>query len=198
MAMGYQRTVSSKFWEDSKVEEFSPEDRYTMLYLLTNPMTNLCGCYEISFRRMSRDLGYNSDMVAVIVDRLCASGVIKYDYQTNELLIVNWCKYNWTRSPKLHKPLEESIERIKSEPLRLAVIDCYERFRGERYRYGTDTVSIPSISISNTTNKKNKLVSKRHPRCAQCGNLVTSKSDDSGLFFCIECGEISEDGVVFT
>lgn len=199
--MKYGRVISSKFWEDSKVEEFSPEDRYTMLYLLTNPLTNLCGCYEISIRRMSRDLGYNSDMVAVIIDRLCASGVIEYDRDTNELFIVNWRKYNWTRSPKLQKPLEEAIERIKSQALKAKVIQCYEGFRGGDFRYGIDTVGIPSISISisnSNKNKKDNCTSNKHPRCSKCMTLVNRKSDDSGLYLCVNCGEIGDDEVVFT
>lgn len=195
--MGYQRTVSSKFWEDSKVEEFSPEDRYTMLYLLTNPLTNLCGCYEISMKRMSRDLGYNSDMVAVIIDRLSAASVIKYDRTTSELMLVNWGKYNWNASPKLDKPLIESICKIKSRDLKQAAIATFNALRSIPYPYGIDTVGIPlSITTSITTSNKGCGKRKSHPRCAKCKNLVTEKSDGSGNYFCVECGEISREGLM--
>ena len=45
--MASYRNISMDFWTDSKVvDDFTPEDRYIYLYCMTNPHTNLCGCYE--------------------------------------------------------------------------------------------------------------------------------------------------------
>lgn len=50
MAKG--RIVSTSFWDDSKVvDDFTPEDKYIYLYCMTNPHTNLCGCYEVRDRK---------------------------------------------------------------------------------------------------------------------------------------------------
>mgnify|MGYP006969283853 CR=1 FL=1 len=47
--MANYRNISMDFWQDSKVvDDFTPEDRYMYLYCMTNPHTNLCGCYEIT------------------------------------------------------------------------------------------------------------------------------------------------------
>ena len=47
--MASYRNISMDFWTDSKVvDDFTPEDRYIYLYCMTNPHTNLCGCYEVS------------------------------------------------------------------------------------------------------------------------------------------------------
>ena len=52
MAKG--RLISTNFWMDGKVEDdFTPEDKYAYLWCLTNPHTNLCGCYEVSILPMS-------------------------------------------------------------------------------------------------------------------------------------------------
>ena len=51
------------------VDDFTPEDRYFYLYLLTNPHTNLCGCYEISFKQMSDELGYTKETVEKLIRR---------------------------------------------------------------------------------------------------------------------------------
>ena len=52
MAKG--RLVSTSFWTDSKiVDDFLPEDKYLYLYCLTNPHTNLCGCYEVSVKQIA-------------------------------------------------------------------------------------------------------------------------------------------------
>ena len=62
--MARYRNVSTSFWEDNKiVDDFSPEDKYIYLYCMTNPHTNLCGCYEISLKQIAYETGYNTDSV---------------------------------------------------------------------------------------------------------------------------------------
>lgn len=60
--MAIFRQVYIDFWTDSKVSDnFTPEDRYFMLFLLTNPSTNMIGCYEIrivNLMRVSLKWGY--------------------------------------------------------------------------------------------------------------------------------------------
>ena len=58
--MAIYRNVRIGFWTDTKiVDDFTPEDKYFYLYLFTNPHTNLCGCYELSFKQASVELGYD-------------------------------------------------------------------------------------------------------------------------------------------
>lgn len=65
------RSLYVNFWVDPKVEdEFTPEDRYFYLYLLTNPHTNLCGCYEIGMHSATKELGYNEDTVNRLLTRM--------------------------------------------------------------------------------------------------------------------------------
>ncbi|PEZ81277.1 chromosomal replication initiator DnaA, partial [Bacillus cereus] len=47
--MAIFRQVHTSFWNDVKVqEEFTPEDKYFFLYLLTNPQTKQIGVYQIT------------------------------------------------------------------------------------------------------------------------------------------------------
>ena len=58
--MAIYRNISMSFWSDTKVvDNFSPEDKFFMLYCLTNTYTNLCGCYEISIKQMSSEIRKN-------------------------------------------------------------------------------------------------------------------------------------------
>lgn len=42
--MATYRQIYISFWSDTKVcDDFSPEDKYFYIYLLTNPHTNICG-----------------------------------------------------------------------------------------------------------------------------------------------------------
>ena len=59
--MGVKRIVDVSFWTDGKVDDFSPEDKYFMLYLLTNPFTRQLGIYEISVKQAAFQMGYSID-----------------------------------------------------------------------------------------------------------------------------------------
>ena len=62
------RTVYCKFWQDIKVQEdFTPEDRYFYVYLLTNPHTTAIGVYQITVRQMSFELGYTQESVKALM-----------------------------------------------------------------------------------------------------------------------------------
>lgn len=134
--MARYRNVSTSFWEDNKiVDDFTPEDKYIYLYCMTNPHTNLCGCYEISLKQIAYETGYNTDSVERLLKRLDRTHeVIRYSAPTKELLIINWDKYNWSRSEKLDKPLLAEISAIKCSDFR--------RFLAEKYNR-RETVTVP-------------------------------------------------------
>ena len=94
--MAIFRNVHVTFWTDAKVvDDFTPEDKYFYVYLITNPHTNLCGCYEISMKQMSDELGYNKETIEKLIDRFHKiHRVLDYDRQTKEMLLYNWSKYN--------------------------------------------------------------------------------------------------------
>lgn len=115
--MALYRNISISFWTDLKVnDDFTPEDRYFFLYLLTNPHTNICGCYEISIKQMGRETGYNDDTVKRLIQRMeKVHKVIEYDYKTQEVFVYNWSKYNWSKSEKLAISVKKVSERIKTQ-----------------------------------------------------------------------------------
>lgn len=137
--MAYYRQVYTTFWTDSKVEDdFTPEDKYFYLYLLTNVHTNLCGCYEISKKQMSGDTGYTVDVIERLLSRMIdMHGVIRYNDQTKEVLLLNWHKYNWSKSDKLLKGVAKEIEHIKSLDFQKTLLILLAQ-----YGYDIDTVSI--------------------------------------------------------
>lgn len=114
--MAIYRSIQMTFWTDSKVvDEFTPEDKYFYLYLMTNPHTNLAGCYEISITQAANETGYNKESIERLLKRMEeVHNVIRYSRQTKEVLILNWSKYNWTRSKDFQKPLLLEIESVKN------------------------------------------------------------------------------------
>lgn len=161
--MAIYRNVSLSFWEDNKiVDNFTYKDKYFLLYLLTNPHTNLIGCYEVSIRQMSNELGLDKSEVEELLTRMeQVHKVILYAEETKEILIKNWHKYNWTKSEKLLKKVESLTQYIKSEKLRKELEKILERYRvsiGYPYpRYTSVSVSVsdPDLNINNNININN-------------------------------------------
>lgn len=135
------RNVQLSFWTDNKVEdEFTPEDKYFYLYLLTNPQTNICGCYEVSYSQLTNQTGYNKDTIIRLIERFeNVHKVIKFNKETKEMLILNWYKYNWSKSEKTLRGVESVAIHIKCEEFRnyiVNMIDCIRNdtpYKGHTY-----------------------------------------------------------------
>ena len=158
--MATYRTVHLSFWTDTKVDEdFTPEDKYFYLYLLTNPHTNICGCYEISVKQMSRETGYNEDTIKRLLNRMEREHhVILYDKQTKEVLILNWGKYNWCNSPKTRAGAEKSATHIKNPQFKELVLTAIADTLSIPYPYPMDTpdtvLYIENIDSSSSLNSQ--------------------------------------------
>ena len=117
--MSVYRNISVSFWTDPKVDdEFTPEDKYFYLYLLTNPHTNICGCYEISMKQMIRELGYSEDTILNLLKRMEeVHKVIRYGKTNKEVLLLNWGKFNWSNA-SVKKCAAHEMAAIKTKMFR--------------------------------------------------------------------------------
>ena len=160
--MASYRNLQMSFWTDAKIlDTFSPMQKYMYLYLLTNPHTSLCGCYEISFTTAALETGLSRTDVKKHIKSLIEKGVIDYSEDTNEVLVLHWHKYNWTSSEKLRASLEKIITHVKClkfQQYLTELLKCTDRV-SIQYQYPTDTsvsVSVSDIYIdSNKSNKSN-------------------------------------------
>lgn len=120
-----KRMVDTELWNDEDiVESFTAEDRYFWLYLLTNPHNDICGVLKNSPSLISRDMGYHKDCIVNLIYRFeNIHKLIFVDKETKEIFILNWYKYNWTKSPKIISLVENQIEKIKSETIKEMVKD---------------------------------------------------------------------------
>lgn len=113
--MAVYRQVMLSFWTDSFIDDnFSAEDKYFYLYILTNTHTTLCGCYEVSEQRIGKEMGLSTDSVMAIIERFSKTfDLIRYNHSTKEILILKWSKYNWNASPRFRVAVENELEKIK-------------------------------------------------------------------------------------
>lgn len=166
--MSIYRSVALAFWTDTKVcDDFTPEDRYMYLYILTNPHTNLCGCYEVSMKQIANETGYNTETCVKLLKRLdTVHGVIRYSSRTRELLILNWFRYNWSSSGKLDKPILAGIRSIKNEKFREYMIAKYNERSSveEPYEMGVEEFSDEPVSTPESDSKEGTELPKKKVR----------------------------------
>lgn len=145
--MAKYRSIQTSFWSDSKIiEDFTPEDRYFYLYLLTNEKSNQLGCYELSIKQMCRDTGYNEETIKKLIIRFQnILKVIYYDFETKEILLKNWYKYNWLNSENTKKCIDKEFSLVKSRFLLDLISPLYTPYQ-----------PLPSKKKNNKKNNKNK------------------------------------------
>lgn len=128
--MSKNRYINTRFWDDGYITTLDPIEKLLFIYLLTNPLTEICGAYEIPLRRIAFDTGIDKDMVSKILDRFAdADRVI---YRDGWVLICNFIKHQNANSPTIKTGIEKGLsccpDWIKD---RLCIT----------YGYGIDTLS---------------------------------------------------------
>lgn len=155
-----KRIVNTSFWTDKKVvDEFSVEDRYFMLYLLTNPHTTQLGIYELPISTASNETGYNKDVVKVLLDRFENKyDVIKYSHDTGEVAIKNYLKHSIVKGGR---PVYDCLIKEYKSVSDVSLID---------YVYGSlvntdidnitlnDFINYINIEINNNDNDNERIV----------------------------------------
>ena len=114
-----KRFVSVSFWSDEKIMDFSPEDKYFMLYLLTNPHTTQLGIYHLPIKKASFDLGYTQEAVKVLLDRFQnVHQLIKYSEQSSEVAIKNFLIHSIVRGGQpVYDCLVTDMKAVKDKEL---------------------------------------------------------------------------------
>lgn len=138
--MAKYRQVHTTFWDDGFVIDLTPEEKYFYLYLMTNSNTTQCGIYELPYRVIEMQTGYNRDTVLKLLKRFIEYGKIEYNEGTKEIMLLNWAKYNFINSPQVKKCIEKELKSVKHIPF-------VERFvfALEQNGYRIDTISILNL-----------------------------------------------------
>lgn len=150
-----KRMIDTELWNNEDIiENFTAEDKYFWLYLLTSPHNSICGVFKNTPALIARDMGLHKDTIINLLYRFeKVHGLICTDKATNEVLILNWYKFNWTKSPKILSLVEKELAVVKSCEIKGLLEE-----RMKTIFIDKDTVSIPypypsnSNSISNSSN----------------------------------------------
>lgn len=146
-----KRIVSTGFWDDRTVsDDFSPEDKYFMLYLLTNPHTTQLGIYELPISKAANELGYSQEVVKVLIDRFESKyGIIKYSKASGEIAIKNYLRHSIVKGGKpVMDCLLKEEKQVKDKSLLMYIF-------GNLGNY-TDTLNNTVIDFMNQLKESNK------------------------------------------
>lgn len=131
---GINRIVNTSFWNDSKVTEyFTPEDKYFMLYLLTNPHTTQLGIYEFPIKKVAFEMGYSAESIIGLIDRFQNRyDMIVYSSATNEILIKNFLRHSIVKGGKpVMDCLQKEERSVKDKTLLGYLYEYLNNYRDE-------------------------------------------------------------------
>ncbi|WP_423710392.1 DnaD domain-containing protein [Latilactobacillus curvatus] len=168
--MAIYRQIHTTIWQDNFVGDVltDPPEKLFWAYLLTNSQTTQCGVYPFRMRQAQFDIGLTEDEIKSIINKLVQYEKIKYSTENNEIMIVNWLKYNSARSPKVAAVIDKELLSIKTLEFESEVIKkCLElkypiktKLSDENtvsipYRYPIDTISQPEPEPTQNQNITN-------------------------------------------
>jgi hypothetical protein len=133
--MATQRYISTSFWDDRWIRSLNPSDRYLYLYLMTNPLTNIAGVYQITIDRIAFDTGYDDRTLKPMLEKFANAGKA-YHYENEWMILPAWPEHQqWKRRSKIRDGIVAILETLTPELL------GFMKLNG--YRYPIDTLSVP-------------------------------------------------------
>ena len=161
-----KRVVSTGFWNDDKVLNlFSPEDRYFMLYILTNPHTTQLGVYHLPIKKAALELGYSVEAVTVLLERFDKKyNLLRYNPETSEVAIKNFLVHSIMKGGK---PVLDCLEKELNDVKDLSLVSyVFNHIDTIDPKYINNTVlefidnhiDIKDIEVTNNDNENERYV----------------------------------------
>ena len=118
--MAKQRIVNTKFWDDSYIAGLAPAEKLLFLYLITNPLTNISGVYELPLRRAAFDVGLSTGEVEMAFAKFETDGkVARFNGWVG---VANFIKHQ-TLNPKIKIGILQELKRAPKDIVDRLCID---------------------------------------------------------------------------
>jgi hypothetical protein len=114
-------------WTDDEFLALAPNSKLLFVWSWTNERAAICGLYEVSLRRASRETGLELLQVLEALAELALKPFVLYDEETEVLWVVNRAKHA-NRSPKVKMAMRREVERVPDSDL----VDRFVELYGER------------------------------------------------------------------
>jgi hypothetical protein len=104
-----KKYINDTFWSDNYIERISPDHKLIFLFLLTNPLCNLAGVYEITAKRIGFGTGYDPDVVEVVLQKFEKDHKIK---RIDDWIILVNHRKNQSFNPSMITGLEKIVAAL--------------------------------------------------------------------------------------
>lgn len=126
-----KRIVDTDFWTDMQViDNYSVEDKFFYLYLLTNDKSTQLGIYSLPKKVMSFETGFTTDVIQVLLERFSDTyHKIRYSEATQEVTILESLQFSvLTGGKPVQDLLEREMTRVKDGQLILATYESMQNY----------------------------------------------------------------------
>lgn len=147
--MAKNRLLNTSFWDDEFVAELKPTEKLLFLYFLTNTLTNICGCYKITEKRIAYDTGMDRLSIKETIKKFSEYG--KIFYENGWIFIKNFPKHQKANNPKVKIGIEKAIADLPQE-----VAKRLESINSLSIGYAYPSNNINSNFNSNSNSNLNK------------------------------------------
>jgi hypothetical protein len=103
------RSINTKFWDDNYIIDLTPIEKLLFLYLFSNSLVCLAGCYEITIKKISFDTGIDTKTVGTTLQRF--ENDKKIVYKNGFIIIKNYLK-NQSLNDNMQKNVINTIEQL--------------------------------------------------------------------------------------
>lgn len=104
-----QKYVKDEFWTDPYVEDLDPSEKLLFLYLLTNPLNNCAGIFEIKNSRIAYETGFDERKIDKILKKFEKDKkILKKD---NWIILVNFTK-NQSKNPSIIQGIQRILNSL--------------------------------------------------------------------------------------
>lgn len=128
--MARYRSIQTSFWQDNFIVKLPLIEKSFYSYILTNSRTNQCGIYNFSITFSAIELGCSEEKIRELINKFVKYGKILYDTENEEIMILNWYKYNLNTSRNTLVCVNRELEEVKNKEF---IRRFYELCKLKRY-----------------------------------------------------------------
>lgn len=106
--MANYRQVNTFFWDDPYIENLCTDGKLLFVYLITTPLTNIAGSFEITLKKMHDHTDISKEKICDLLKRFEADG--KCIYRDHWMFVCNTIDHqHWETHAKIRKGIETII-----------------------------------------------------------------------------------------
>ncbi len=149
--IGKNRYVNTFFWEDKYIKRLDLKHKLVFLNMLTSPMSNILGIYEITLDRIAYDTSIPLVEVETIIATFVKDKKIMYD--DDYIVILNFSKHQ--KKTAIH--IQRGMQKI--------ALTLPEDIQRKYVQYNNDdTVEVGMFGTQNGKNKNKPRLSSIHKK----------------------------------